>query len=589
MSERKNIERLFQERFKDFEVNPPPQAWGNIEAKLGKREIKAKTAIPFWLKAAGIAAVLLLGYFTADNYTELTNFNTNGKNTETVVSSGSSNGINNQKKDNGKGEANENSKHNPIPNQENAVATNEEMQGDESSAANTIESNPSGMNAVSSGKSNNGNKTVPFGKTGKPQQTHYKTPLQQNAANGIAVVPNLKKAKNKRLNNPSANENRIISSSYDENQQLAQNGANEGRQLKNGIPATDKNQQMAKKSQHIIAKLSEDLIKKASAANATFINEGKNSSAINASNQDSNPDKNVPVINEGKNASAANTTNLALNNIVKITKDSTVVAVVPENPLEKILKEKENKDKEEKKIAANSAKWKVRPNVAPIFMSSSKGSPIDSQFGDNAKGYENNISVGLGVDYAVTSKISLRTGISKLDLGYNTNGIVYYEDLNTKGLNTKTLKNINLRPEASGMVVEDKSTSASQELAFQNKEEGYLNQQMNYMEIPVEVSYKLIDKKFGLQLITGLSTLFLNDNKVSVVSNGFSTTLGEANNLNKVHFSTNIGIGVKYSFWKSFEANFEPTLKYQINTFNENSGGFKPYIIGLYTGISFRF
>ena len=139
------------------------------------------------------------------------------------------------------------------------------------------------------------------------------------------------------------------------------------------------------------------------------------------------------------------------------------------------------------------------------------------------------------------------------------------------------------------MVVEDKNTSASQELAFQGKEEGYLNQQMNYMEVPVEVSYKLIDKKFGLQLITGVSTLFLNDNKVSVVSNGFSTTLGEANNLNKVHFSTNIGIGLKYSFWKSFEANFEPTLKYQINTFNENSGGFKPYIIGLYTGISFRF
>ena len=140
-----------------------------------------------------------------------------------------------------------------------------------------------------------------------------------------------------------------------------------------------------------------------------------------------------------------------------------------------------------------------------------------------------------------------------------------------------------------GLVIEDKKVSKPAELAFQNKDDGYLSQQMSYMEVPVEVSYKLLDRKFGIQFITGVSTLFLNDNKVSVMSNGLSTTVGEANNLNKVHFSTNIGLGFKYSFWKSFEANFEPTFKYQINTFNENSGGFKPYIIGLYSGLSYKF
>jgi hypothetical protein len=30
-------------------------------------------------------------------------------------------------------------------------------------------------------------------------------------------------------------------------------------------------------------------------------------------------------------------------------------------------------------------------------------------------------------------------------------------------------------------------------------------------------------------------------------------------------------------------------FKYQINTFNQNSGNFKPYFIGLYSGISFSF
>jgi hypothetical protein len=37
MSERKNIERIFQEKFKEFEVNPAEEVWGNIEKKLEEK------------------------------------------------------------------------------------------------------------------------------------------------------------------------------------------------------------------------------------------------------------------------------------------------------------------------------------------------------------------------------------------------------------------------------------------------------------------------------------------------------------------------------------------------------------------------
>ena len=67
MSERKNIDRLFQEKFKDYEVAPPHDAWENIEARLNNRE-KKRRIIPFWLQFAGIAAVLVLGWFVFQNY-----------------------------------------------------------------------------------------------------------------------------------------------------------------------------------------------------------------------------------------------------------------------------------------------------------------------------------------------------------------------------------------------------------------------------------------------------------------------------------------------------------------------------------------
>jgi hypothetical protein len=103
------------------------------------------------------------------------------------------------------------------------------------------------------------------------------------------------------------------------------------------------------------------------------------------------------------------------------------------------------------------------------------------------------------------------------------------------------------------------------------------------------MSYKLLNKKFGIEIIGGMSTLFLQQNEVKLQTEGMEMNIGKANNLNNIHFSSNVGLGFKYDFLKAFQANFQPMFKYQINTFSENSGSFKPYVIGLYTGISYHF
>ena len=36
----------------------------------------------------------------------------------------------------------------------------------------------------------------------------------------------------------------------------------------------------------------------------------------------------------------------------------------------------------------------------------------------------------------------------------------------------------------------------------------------------LELSYKILDKKFGIDLIGGVSTLFLNANSISLISDG---------------------------------------------------------------------
>jgi hypothetical protein len=83
MNDKKKIERLFQEKFKDFEVNPSPEVWENIASQLEKKKGK-KRIFPFWFnaKAAGIAAALVLGFFTLNNNADWMNWNGFSTNTE---------------------------------------------------------------------------------------------------------------------------------------------------------------------------------------------------------------------------------------------------------------------------------------------------------------------------------------------------------------------------------------------------------------------------------------------------------------------------------------------------------------------------
>ena len=66
MNEKKNIDRLFQERFKDFEAIPNDKVWNKIHDAL--HEKKKKKVIPFWWKISGIAAGLILAFLIFDTF-----------------------------------------------------------------------------------------------------------------------------------------------------------------------------------------------------------------------------------------------------------------------------------------------------------------------------------------------------------------------------------------------------------------------------------------------------------------------------------------------------------------------------------------
>lgn len=58
MKEYKNIDRIFQENFKELDVFPPERVWKNIEAQLNKKQ--SRRVIPLYQKLSGVAVAFLL-------------------------------------------------------------------------------------------------------------------------------------------------------------------------------------------------------------------------------------------------------------------------------------------------------------------------------------------------------------------------------------------------------------------------------------------------------------------------------------------------------------------------------------------------
>ncbi|NNC49617.1 MAG: outer membrane beta-barrel protein [Flaviramulus sp.] len=509
MSDKKHIDRLFQEGLKDFEATPNKAVWNNIEAKLIQKK-KKRRIVPIWWRYAGVAALLLLlltiggVYFNSpdDSQTiqvvDTKNDGTEKSNLEIIK---------------------------PIEDVEN------------SSEINTVIAND-----VSSEENNNKSK----------KDTNK------------AVLKILKLS----------NETSIAGSSTSKNK----NESNVNLPLNKASNA--KNKLINTNTYNAVAKLSE----KEANTNVSFRNKTNNTNVI-ASSTDKTGDSSIKndenLINKEddeslfKNSSQENNTSIA-----STKKDE------PKNnalTIEEAIDKTNNIIEEE-----NQNRWSIAPNAAPVYFNSlGEGSSIDPQFNRNSKSGELNMSYGLSAKYTLNNKISIRSGINRVNLGYNTNDVIVFQSV---GVSSSSLQNVNNSGDDDVSIISAESINSAKSLESFTTTNTTINQTLGYIEIPLEIQYILSDKKLGINVIGGFSSFFLSNNEIiSEAENGNRSFLGEANNINKISYSANFGLGLNYQVSKKIDLNLEPMFKYQINTFKNTSGSFTPFFIGVYTGFAFKF
>ncbi|WP_372754783.1 hypothetical protein [Mariniflexile sp.] len=468
MNDKKHIDRLFQERFKDFEATPSDTVWQNIESELTKKK-KKRRIIPIWWQYAGVAAMLALLFTIGGSYFY-------------------------------------NSDKNPTI---NVVDTEREQ----------------------------------------TRSSNIKTAIETNKDNNTKVVSN------------DGESSKIIRKS----------DASKLINLKSGTASNKKtniNNNFKNSNNHVAASV------------------GKYKTTTNSEIVTSNVNKTV------QNNESLIALEHAKKEIIDASKEKTTGTKIEEKNKNNVSIEEavENaKRNASKKNGKN--KWRISPNAAPVYFSSlGEGSSIDPQFNNNSKTGEVNMSYGIHASYAVNHKLKVRSGINKVNLGYSTNDVAVYHTVGASS-STRVLENvIAVASDAPDnlSIISSESINVKPE-AFTTTNSS-INQAFAYIEIPLEIQYAIVNNKFGINLIGGFSSFFLSDNKIySEAETGTRTFLGEASNINNVSYSANLGLGLNYQVSKKIDLNIEPMFKYQINTFNNTSGDFSPYFIGVYTGFAIKF
>ncbi len=469
MGEKKNIDRLFQEKFKDYEVFPDASVWENIEKRLSKK--KKRRIVPLWFQIGGAAAVLLLLISTGFwfyNQPKVTEY----------------------------------------PDENTVTKTNK------------------------SEKANQGEKTLP----------------------------------------------RTLSTPTD-NSVITYQKANEKQQENKGVKGAEQNKLTHTNQPTITSKKIRPVLKGTIAKVAHTNNHDKNKEVLQTTAELKKSETLV-----------ANTKIDSLQEKTTIDKTGIATIITPEKEQKKVaIQEEIEKNKLPETVAKNTNKWSVGSTVAPVYYNSfGNGSPIDPALANNNKNGDGSISYGLKVNYKLSDKFSLQSGINNLELGYTTENVTTLVSSSLlAGTNTNIETNVNGVVIAAVSTVSQNSDALSQRASFDLS--GSLGQSLSYVEIPLEIKYNMLQKKLGVNVIGGVSTYFLYQNKVSITTFGKTTTLGEASNINAMNFSGNLGLDFDYNISKKLYINVSPMFKYQFNTFSKNAGGFKPYYLGIYTGVNFRF
>jgi hypothetical protein len=251
-------------------------------------------------------------------------------------------------------------------------------------------------------------------------------------------------------------------------------------------------------------------------------------------------------------------------------------------------------------------KWSIMAMASPTYYSRfNTGSDymVDQMLSSEAPIVS--YSGGLGFSYKLSKRLSVQSGLYYSALGQRVEGINSYagfkqydnskggynfEVLTSSGTVTASNPDVFLNADASERVItaytKDVFDPRKASLQYINNS---LTQSFSYLELPVTLKYKVVDKTIGINLIGGMSYNLLVHNSVYTDIDGSKYLIGDTKGMNTLSLSSTLGMGMEYNLSGNLSLNLEPMFRYYLNPFSQSGSFIHPYSFGIFSGVSFKF
>lgn len=280
------------------------------------------------------------------------------------------------------------------------------------------------------------------------------------------------------------------------------------------------------------------------------------------------------------------------------------------------LTEKEN-EVEWDFLKEERSRWGIGGQFSPAYsyrhLTSGEGSKDLKQYYNRIEEGVFAFSGGINVNYQASGKWTVYTGLYYSQMGLMIGGVEEYTlaamGWETPEIHRKMAEKFYLVDHSTGTVFSDndniKIVNTPEDALYNSiigrdpsqytqeyleQVNAFIAQNYEFLEIPLLVKYKVIDRKVGMNILGGVSTNFLVGNAASLYIEGVNYSSIRTSNVSTLNYSGAIGLGLDYEILPGLMFNVEPTFKYYLNTFSEkNLIGSHPYSVAVFSGVRFRF
>jgi hypothetical protein len=543
------IEDIFSS-MEDFSSVPPPELWSQIEEKLDKPK-KKKRVVLWWSAAACLLLGLLLPsilHFTASpENIKINNGGLENSNNSVVLDKKTNDNSNNRNLDQNKniGKTADSLNHNST--RKNQFSTESGIPVQEASVAET----------------NSKNET-------NKKDSKYSTPTPANVPNQSVAFQNYSSSEDKSIAKSSSKPILGNNNSKASNKGITEERIAFGKQTKfNSAPKKQLSnsifdEQLSPKNNKNIAFNNQGYSTNNSFANSNTYN-SKNS--VSGKNETKRTDKAVIIKDDVKIANAlSKTDSMQLAELQNLEKG----ILTPEKKKE----EKENKDN----LINKEERWAVAVFAG---VASSENTKNEKTLGNVNDSKQSN-SYGVKTKYSINKKWAVGSGLKISELGQSVANVSYLTAKSNAFFAPDSYPVASSNAPAQDYLLISNSTKEA--LKSENVQTGKLDQNLRYIEMPLEVSYSIFNKnKASINLNTGGFVGKLISNNVNL--DGHS--IGENMNANDYVYGSTLSSTVQYRVYKKTNVFVEPAMNYYINPLNSQS--FNQFQWGLNFGLNVSF